>query len=149
MRIKVGTMGIWIQTGLEAFYWTIASVWTIVLIRMESVQHLVIMIINSDNRLLGIAFDKVTPDNYYDNCDTFATNFDNPGECRWHDCHLPSSISAAKYQVQMTVAIYICALNTTTNYRHFLVNITYWNLQLASLNCKSDCTFIHVNVHKH
>jgi hypothetical protein len=36
-------MGIWIQTGREAFYWTITSVWTIVLGRMESVQHLVMI----------------------------------------------------------------------------------------------------------
>jgi hypothetical protein len=43
MRIKVGTMGIWIQTGQEAFYWTIASVWTIALTAMEFIQHLVML----------------------------------------------------------------------------------------------------------
>ena len=60
-----------------------------------------------DNRLLGIAFDKHTPDNYYDNCDTFQRSFDNPGECRWHDCHLPTNISAKNAGTQMTVAIYV------------------------------------------
>ena len=62
---------------------------------------------HGDNRLLGIAFDKRTPDNYYQNCDTFHTNFDNPGECRWYDCNIPTSISATKSGVQMTVAIYV------------------------------------------
>ena len=62
---------------------------------------------NQDNRLLGIAFDKESPDNYYQNCDTFYNNFDNPTECRWHNCGLPTSISATKYSTQMTVAIYI------------------------------------------
>ena len=63
---------------------------------------------NRDNRLFGIAFDKESPDNYYDyHCDTFATSFDNPAECRWHDCDLPTSISATKRNTQMTVAIYV------------------------------------------
>ena len=60
-----------------------------------------------DNRLLGIAFDKVSPDNYYNNCDTIQSNFDNPVECRWHDCDLPTSISAKNRNTQMTVAIYV------------------------------------------
>ena len=60
-----------------------------------------------DNRLLGIAFDKVSPDIYNNNCDTFNTNFDNPGECRWADCGLPTSISATRWATQMTVAIYV------------------------------------------
>ena len=62
---------------------------------------------NSDNRLLGIAFDKVSPDIYNNNCDTFNTNFDNPGECRWADCGLPTSFAATKWATQMTVAIYV------------------------------------------
>ena len=62
---------------------------------------------NRDNRLLGIAFDKRSPDNYYDNCDTFWNNFDNPRECRWGDCSLPTSISAKSTGTQMTVAIYV------------------------------------------
>ena len=60
-----------------------------------------------DNRLLGIAFDKLSPNNYYGNCDTFSINFDNPEECRWADCNLPTSISATRRNTQMTVAIYV------------------------------------------
>ena len=62
---------------------------------------------NRDNRLLGIAFDKHSPDNYYDNSNTFYNNFDNPVEARWHDCFLPTSISATNRNTQMTVAIYV------------------------------------------
>ena len=60
-----------------------------------------------ENRLLGIAFDKVSPDKYYDNCDTFQRSFDNPVECRWADCRLPTNISATDWGTQMTVAIYV------------------------------------------
>ena len=62
---------------------------------------------NRDNRLLGIAFDEHSPDNYYQNCDIFWSNFDNSGECRWHNCGLPTSISAKSRQTQMTVAIHV------------------------------------------
>ena len=48
---------------------------------------------NQDNRFLGIAFDKCSPDNYYHNCDTFRSNYDNESD-------------KAK-AVQMTVAIYV------------------------------------------
>ena len=62
-----------------------------------------------DNRFLGIAFDKWSPDNYYANCDTFKNNFDNPVECCGSDCRLPTSISisAKNWAIQMTVAIYV------------------------------------------
>ena len=60
-----------------------------------------------DNRLLGVAFGKHSPDNYYANCDTFYNNFDNPLECHWHDCQLLPSISARASSVQMTVVIYM------------------------------------------
>ena len=62
---------------------------------------------NRDNRFLGIAFDKHSPDNYYDDCDTFYYNFDNTLDCRWNNCRLNTSISAKSRQTQMTVAIYI------------------------------------------
>ena len=62
---------------------------------------------NQDNRFLGIAFDKHSPDNYYHNCDTFRRNYDNPLDCRWYDCQVPRSISAKATGVQMTVAIYV------------------------------------------
>ena len=60
-----------------------------------------------DSRFLGIAFDKESPDNYYANCDTFWSYFNNPADCRWHDCDLPTSISAINRNTQMTVAIYV------------------------------------------
>ena len=63
--------------------------------------------LNDDIRLLGIAFDKKTPTDYRANCDTFKISFDNPIDCRWHDCYLPTSISSEKRNTQMTVAIYV------------------------------------------
>ena len=60
-----------------------------------------------DIQLLGIAFDKRTPSNYRTNCDTIAGRLDNPGECHWHDCNLPSSISSNERRTQMTLAIYV------------------------------------------
>ena len=60
-----------------------------------------------DNRLLGIASDKRSPDNYYDHSDTFCTSFDNPVDCRWNDCYLPTTISGTNRRTQMTVAIYV------------------------------------------
>ena len=55
----------------------------------------------------GITFDKVSPYNYNSNCDTLYGSLTSPRECRWHDCHLPSSISGTKYNVQMTLAIFV------------------------------------------
>ena len=55
----------------------------------------------------GIIFDKWTPYNYYDNCDTLAGSLTNPTEYRWNDCHIPSSISGTKEFVQMTMAIFV------------------------------------------
>ena len=60
-----------------------------------------------DSSLLGIAFDKHSPDNYYVHSDTFCTSFDNPGDCRWYDCYLPNNIPAKNAGTQMTVAIYV------------------------------------------
>ena len=57
--------------------------------------------------MLGIAFDKRTPYDYLVNCDTTYGSLNSPGECRWHDCHLPSHISSSKYKTQQTVAIYV------------------------------------------
>ena len=59
-----------------------------------------------DIRVLGIAFDKVSPSNYRFNSDTICS-FDNPRDCRWRDCYLPSSISSNEHDTQMTLAIYI------------------------------------------
>ena len=55
----------------------------------------------------GIIFDKWTPYNYYGNCDTLDGSLTNPIECRWNDCHIPSSISGKKEFVQMTMAIFV------------------------------------------
>ena len=52
-----------------------------------------------DRKLLGLAFDKVSPYNYFYNCDTIYGTFDSPGDCRWHDC--------AQHDVQQTMAIYV------------------------------------------
>ena len=57
--------------------------------------------------LLGLAFDKHSPYNYLQNCDTIWGSLDSPGECRWHDCYLPSVVSAKATQTQQTVAIYV------------------------------------------
>ena len=55
----------------------------------------------------GITFDKYSPYNYHYNSDTLHQPQNNPYDRRWHDCHLPSSISASKYNVQMTMAIFV------------------------------------------
>ena len=55
----------------------------------------------------GITFDKISPYNYHKNCDTLYGSLTSPGECRWHDCHLPSSISGTIEFVQMTMAIFV------------------------------------------
>ena len=56
----------------------------------------------------GITFDKVSPYSYHNgNCDTLYGSLTSPRECRWHDCHLPSSISGTKEFVQMTMAIFV------------------------------------------
>ena len=56
----------------------------------------------------GITFDKKTPYNYYSgHCNTLWGTLTNPRECRWGDCHLPSSISGSKYSVQMTMGIFV------------------------------------------
>ena len=55
----------------------------------------------------GITFDKKTPYHYFSNCDTLNAPWSSPRDCRWHDCHLPSSISGSYRNVQMTMAIFV------------------------------------------
>ena len=55
----------------------------------------------------GIIFDKYTPYDYSKNCDTLWGSLTSPTECHWHDCQLPSSISGTKYNVQMTMGIFV------------------------------------------
>ena len=59
------------------------------------------------NHISGITFDKRTPYAYSNNCDTLYGSLTSPNECRWHDCHLPSSISGLHRNVQMTMAIFV------------------------------------------
>ena len=60
-----------------------------------------------DSQLGGIAFDKASPTSFYSNCDTLQGSLNNPGECRWENCLLPSSISSNQRHAQMTVVIYV------------------------------------------
>ena len=55
----------------------------------------------------GIMFDKRTPYNYRDNCDTLHGSLTKPTDCRWWDCYIPLSISRSKHSVQMTMAIFV------------------------------------------
>ena len=55
-----------------------------------------------DRKLLGLAFDKVSPYNYFANCDTIYGTFDSPRDCRWNACTYPT-----RYNVQQTMAIYV------------------------------------------
>ena len=57
--------------------------------------------------VVGLTFDKWTPYNYKANCDTYHGSLTNPGDCRWENCKLPSSISSKAEHVQMTVAIFM------------------------------------------
>ena len=57
--------------------------------------------------MLGIAFDKSTPYDYFADCDTTDTSLNSPRDCRWHDCFLPLHISSSKRETQQTLAIYV------------------------------------------
>ena len=57
--------------------------------------------------ITAIAFDKSSPYLYAYNCDTLFGSLSSPRDCRWHDCHLPSSISGSHREVQMTMAIFV------------------------------------------
>ena len=55
----------------------------------------------------GITFDKHSPYDYSNNCDTLQSSLTSPSDCRWYNCYLPSSISGSKIGVQMTMAIFV------------------------------------------
>ena len=59
------------------------------------------------NHIPGISFDKLSPYNYRSNHNTLSGSLTSPSDCRWWDCNLPSSISASKRNVQMTMAIFV------------------------------------------
>ena len=61
----------------------------------------------TDPNLLGLAFDKRSPYNYSYNCDTIHRSFRSPGDCRWADCYLPSSVSSKPLATQQTMALYV------------------------------------------
>ena len=60
-----------------------------------------------NNVPIGITTDKHSPYNHKANCDTYKGTFTSPGDCRWENCKLPSSVSSSDRHVQMTVAIYV------------------------------------------
>ena len=59
--------------------------------------------------IFGLTFDKVSPTNYYYNCDTYhqGTTLTKQADCRWHDCHLLSSISSTPRKTNMMIAIFV------------------------------------------
>ena len=57
---------------------------------------------NGDRRLLGLAFDKSSPYNYFHNCDTVYGTFDSLLDCRWDRCTYPT-----RHHTQQTMAIYV------------------------------------------
>ena len=55
------------------------------------------------NDLTGMVFDKQADGS----ADTFQGTLSSPHDERWEECHLPSSISSSRLNVQMTMAIYV------------------------------------------
>ena len=64
---------------------------------------------SSTEDILGLIFAKRgTYMNYKQAyCNDYYQSLSNPGECRWWDCKLPSSISSTSQYTQMTMAIYV------------------------------------------
>ena len=59
--------------------------------------------------IFGLTFDKLSPYNYYFNCDTYhdGSTLTNSLDCRWLDCRLPSSVSTQQHNTDMTMAIFL------------------------------------------
>jgi len=59
--------------------------------------------------IFGLNFDKVTPTNHSANCNTYhgESTLTKPYDCRWFDCHLPSSISDKTFGTNMTMALFV------------------------------------------
>ena len=55
----------------------------------------------------GLSFDKVSPHDHTINCNVYSGSLSSPGDCRWANCRLPTSISPSSTRTQMTVAIYV------------------------------------------
>ena len=62
---------------------------------------------DNENNRGGLSFDKWTPYAYTSNCDVYSGSPSSPGDCRWENCGLPTSISSTNRHTQMTVAIYV------------------------------------------
>jgi hypothetical protein len=63
-----------------------------------------------DRTMLGINFDKTTPNDLYNNCDVYHGTLSNPRECRWENCCPSSGCSVygtVRQHTQMTVAIFV------------------------------------------
>ena len=71
--------------------------------RKESIDKPPAPSTHSTNELLGIAFDKYSPCDYYTNCDTLYVSWNSPVDCRWHNCYS----SSAQHNAQQTLAIYV------------------------------------------
>ena len=57
--------------------------------------------------LTGMVLTKQVQVHSGDDSDTLQHTLNNPGDDRWEECHLPSSISSSNQNVQMTMAIYV------------------------------------------
>ena len=59
--------------------------------------------------IFGLTFDKLKPYDYHVNCDTYyrGSTLTNQVDCRWSDCHLPTSVSAKNKNTDMTMAIFV------------------------------------------
>ena len=55
----------------------------------------------------GLSFDKWSPYDYTAACNVYGGTLSSPGDCRWGNCQLPTSISSSTLHTQMTVAIYV------------------------------------------
>ena len=62
-----------------------------------------------ESGIFGLNFDKTTPYDYYVNCNTYhkGSTLTSQNECRWYDCHLPSTISTKSTATDMTMAIFV------------------------------------------
>ena len=58
---------------------------------------------DKDDRLFGLAFDKHTPYDHWENSDTISGSFDSPNDSRFFDCSHSSTLQKG----QQTMAIYV------------------------------------------
>ena len=65
----------------------------------------------------GLSFDKHSPYDYKSNCDMYCGSLSSPGDCRWENCQLPTSI-LPKWQWPYTSAncTHLCCVHTPSVY---------------------------------